>query len=151
MADQADSPSLWNRSKKAFGGRSFTFLQHQPKASEGEPDLPGWKSEKVLAGRYWPRLSPFQILCMTLPLPVCPIPGPISHFSFRRFQYRFPNPSRLTPSPSQHEDQAIILCVMFSSLHATVRPTNIMHPYRQQTMIRTNNASASYRPTIGEV
>jgi hypothetical protein len=42
MADQSGSPSLWNRSKRAFGKRSFTFLQHQPKATEGESNLPSW-------------------------------------------------------------------------------------------------------------
>jgi hypothetical protein len=42
MADQSGSPSLWNRSKRAFGKRSFTFLQHQPKTTEGESNLPPW-------------------------------------------------------------------------------------------------------------
>lgn len=49
MADQSGNPSLWNRSKRAFGKRSFTFLQHQPKATEGESNLPSWDRAGWLA------------------------------------------------------------------------------------------------------
>ena len=58
MANQSESTSLWNKSKRAFGSRSFTFLQHQPKGTEGESNVPS------LDRAPWRSPTTFQILCM---------------------------------------------------------------------------------------
>jgi hypothetical protein len=35
-ADASNPESFWKRSKRALGGKNFTFLQHVPKNSEGK-------------------------------------------------------------------------------------------------------------------